>query len=76
MNPCIDIHSEAEYPSYALSNFAEYEFYIYNVKCLSMEGFLQSLKFKSIKKQQQVCLLTGKEAKNQLNTLLLSSDGD
>ena len=29
-----------------------------------MEGFLQSLKFKSIKKQQQVCLLTGKDAKN------------
>lgn len=29
-----------------------------------MEGFLQSLKFKSIKKQQQVYLLTGKDAKN------------
>lgn len=29
-----------------------------------MEGFLQSLKFKSIKKQQQVCMLTGKNAKN------------
>lgn len=28
-----------------------------------MEGFLQSLKFRNIKKQKQVCLLSGKEAK-------------
>jgi hypothetical protein len=60
----IDIHSKGEYPSYALSNFAEYEFYIDDVKCLSMEGFLQSLKFKTVKKQKQVCLLSGKVAKN------------
>lgn len=60
----LDIHSKGEYPSCALSNFAEYEFYIDNIKCLSMEGFLQSLKFKNVKKQKQVCLLSGKEAKN------------
>ena len=59
----IDIHSKCEYPSCALSNFAAHEFYIDNVKCSSMEGFLQSLKFKSIKKQKQTCLLSGKEAK-------------
>lgn len=64
MNPIIDIHSKDEYPSCALSNFAEYEFYIDNEKCSSMEGFLQSLKFKNINKQKQVCLLSGKEAKN------------
>lgn len=29
-----------------------------------MEGFLQSLKFKTVKKQKQVCLLSGKDAKN------------
>ena len=29
-----------------------------------MKGFLQSLKFKDIKKQKHVCLLSGKEAKN------------
>lgn len=29
-----------------------------------MEGFLQSLKFKSVKKQKKVCLLSGKDAKN------------
>lgn len=60
----IDIHSKGEYPSCALSNFAEYEFFIDNIKCLSMEGFLQSLKFKNVKKQKQVCLLSGKDAKN------------
>ncbi len=60
----IDIHSNDAYPSCALSNFAEHEFYIDKVKCSSMEGFLQSLKFKNIKKQKQVCLLSGKDAKN------------
>lgn len=60
----IDIHNNGKYPSCALSNFAEYEFFIDNIKCLSMEGFLQSLKFKTVKKQKQVCLLSGKDAKN------------
>lgn len=59
----IDIHSKGKYPSCALSNFAEHKFYIDDVQCSSMEGFLQSLKFKSIKKQKQICLLSGKEAK-------------
>ena len=60
----IDIHSKGEYPSCALSNFAEHEFFVDGIKCASMEGFLQSLKFRSAKKQKQVCLLSGKEAKN------------
>lgn len=64
MNSIMDIHSKGEYPACDLSNFAEHKFYIDDVKCLSMEGFLQSLKFRSIKKQKQVCLLSGKEAKN------------
>ena len=34
------------------------------VTCSSMEGFLQSLKFRSMKKQRQVCRLSGKAAKN------------
>lgn len=66
----IDIHSKGEYPSCALSNFAAHEFYIDNVKCSSMEGFLQSLKFRSIKKQEQVCLLLGKDAKNSTRRTL------
>ena len=60
----IDIHSKGEYPSCALSNFAEYEFYIDGIKCLSMEGFLQSLKFRNAEKQKKVCLLSGVNAKN------------
>ncbi len=66
----IDIHSKGEYSSCALSNFAEHEFYIDKVKCISMEGFLQSLKFRNIKKQKQVCLLSGKEAKNSTRRTL------
>lgn len=66
----IDIHSKGEYPSCSLSNFAEYEFYIDNVKCSSMEGFLQSLKFRKVKKQKQVCLLSGKDAKNSTRRTL------
>ncbi len=61
---CIDIHSKGEYPSCALSNFAEYEFCVDGVKCSSMEGFLQSLKFKKPSKQRKVCLLSGVSAKN------------
>ncbi len=64
MSSVIDIHSKGEYPACAISNFAEYEFYVDGVKCKSMEGFLQSLKFKSKTKQKQVCLLSGAEAKN------------
>ena len=60
----IDIHSKGEYLACDLSNFAKYDFYVDNIKCLSMEGFLQSLKFRNTKKQKQVCLLAGKEAKN------------
>ena len=60
----IDIHSKDDYPPCTLSSFAEHEFYIDNVKCSSMEGSLQSLNFKNINKQKQVCLLSRKDAKN------------
>lgn len=59
----IDIYSKGEYPSDALSNFAAYEFEVDGVKCESMEGFLQSLKFRNVKKQREICLLVGKKAK-------------
>lgn len=59
----IDIYSKGEFPSNALSNFAAYDFKVDGVECASMEGFLQSLKFRNIKKQCKVCKLTGKEAK-------------
>lgn len=59
----MDIGSGAGYPSAALSNFAPHPFVIDGVLCNSMEGFLQSLKFKDPGMQEQVCLLVGKAAK-------------
>ncbi|MBR3835940.1 MAG: hypothetical protein IKJ69_04030 [Clostridia bacterium] len=60
----MDIHSKGEYPSCALSNFYAHSFVIDSVRCASMEGFLQALKFRSVSKQVKVCALSGKEAKN------------
>lgn len=59
----MDIGSGTGYPSSALSNFAPHPFTIDGVKCNSMEGFLQSLKFSSIDMQIYVCSLVGKAAK-------------
>ncbi len=59
----MEIHSKYEYPSNQLSNFAGHSFLIDNVKCNSMEGFLQSLKFKTVKTQKTICLLVGIRAK-------------
>ena len=59
----MDIGSGNSYPASALSNFAPHPFIIDGVLCNSMEGFLQSLKFKSIDMQIEVCKLVGKAAK-------------
>lgn len=59
----MDIRSGCGYPASALSNFAPHPFEIDGVKCNSMEGFLQSLKFKDENMQEYVCTLTGKTAK-------------
>ena len=59
----MDIRSSNSYPSNALSNFAPHPFELDGVKCNSMEGFLQSLKFKSIEMQEYVCTLVGYKAK-------------
>lgn len=61
----MDIGSGNGYPSAALSNFSPHPFEIDGVKCNSMEGFLQSLKFKSIEMQEHVCTLVGAEAKRK-----------
>ncbi len=58
----MDIYSKGEYPSNMLSNFAPHEFEIDGVKCSSMEGFLQSLKYRNVKKQAEVCALVGEDA--------------
>ncbi len=59
----IDIWSRGDSPARELSNFYPHAFVIDGVACGSMEGFLQSLKFKSRKKQTKICALVGKEAK-------------
>lgn len=59
----MDISSGAGYPASSLSNFAPHEFEIDGVKCASMEGFLQSLKFQNPEMQKYVCSLVGKAAK-------------
>lgn len=61
----MDIRSGAKYPAGALSNFAPYSFVIDGVKCNSMEGFLQSLKFSNEDMQKYVCTLVGREAKSK-----------
>lgn len=59
----MDIGSGTGYPSSALSNFSPHEFEIDGIKCASMEGFLQSLKFKDVEMQKYVCSLVGVKAK-------------
>lgn len=59
----MDISSSNGYPSAALSNFAPHPFIIDSVQCASMEGFLQSLKFKNPEMQKYVCTLVGRKAK-------------
>lgn len=59
----MDIRSGSKWPSSALSNFAPHPFVIDGVECSSMEGFLQSLKFKNPEMQKEVCTLVGKAAK-------------
>lgn len=59
----MDIGSKTSYPASSLSNFAGHRFTIDGVECFSMEGFLQSLKFKEPEIQVTVCKLIGKKAK-------------
>lgn len=59
----MDIGSGKKYPASALSNFAPHPFVLDGVKIASMEGFLQSLKFKEIPMQEYICSLVGAKAK-------------
>jgi len=61
----MDIGSGSKYPAGALSNFSPHPFSIDRVECNSMEGFLQSLKFKSPEMQIEVCKLVGFAAKKK-----------
>ena len=59
----MDIRSGSGYPASALSNFAGHRFTLDGVEIYSLEGFLQSLKFKELHIQVEVCKLIGKAAK-------------
>lgn len=61
----MDIHSGKGYPACRLSNFAPNKFVLDDVECASMEGFLQSLKFKNPEMQDHVCTLIGMAAKRK-----------
>lgn len=61
----MNIGSGAGYPAGNLSNFTPHPFVIDDVECASMEGFLQSLKFKDPEMQKHVCKLTGRIAKKR-----------
>ncbi len=64
MSKVIDVHSKGEYPANILSNFYPNAFVLDGVQCSSMEGFLQSLKYRKKKKQTEICQLVGIDAKN------------
>lgn len=59
----MEIGSGNGYPASALSNFAPYKFIFDGVECNSMEGLLQSFKFKDFEIQKEICKLVGKQAK-------------
>ena len=59
----MDIKSGQGYPAGTLSNFTPHPFIIDGISCASMEGFLQSLKFKDVEMQKFVCTLSGRIAK-------------
>jgi predicted NAD-dependent protein-ADP-ribosyltransferase YbiA (DUF1768 family) len=59
----MDIQSGNKYPSCALSNFAPHPFTLDGIEINSMEGFLQSLKFKNEDMQVHICTLVGFKAK-------------
>lgn len=61
----MEIGSKSGYPASALSNFAGHCFIIDGVECKSMEGFLQSLKFKEEHIQVEICKLVGYSAKRR-----------
>lgn len=61
----MDIGSGNTYPANSLSNFSPHPFTIDGVECNSMEGWLQSLKFKSPDMQREICKLVGYAAKKK-----------
>ncbi|MBR0263748.1 MAG: hypothetical protein IJQ60_07685 [Prevotella sp.] len=61
----VDVWSTKPYPANVLSNLYPNAFEIDGVKCASMEGFLQSLKYSEPQIQEEICVLSGKDAKER-----------
>ena len=59
----MDIHSKSSGPAGRLSNFQPRPFVFRGVECNSMEGLLQSFKFKDPEMQKHCCTLVGFAAK-------------
>ena len=59
----MDIRSTGKYPCNVLSNFHQRTFVFDHVLCGSIEGVLQSFKFKNEDMQRNVCTLVGATAK-------------
>ena len=61
----MDIGSNNKGPAKRLSNFTARGFIIDGVRCASMEGFLQALKFENIDSQKITCGFVGFAAKKK-----------
>lgn len=59
----MDIRGKSPGPAGALSNFSAHPFVFDGVKCTGAEGPIQSFKFDNPEVQQEVCKLSGREAK-------------
>lgn len=64
----LDIRSDGLYPSNVLSNLCSNGFQFEGMVCGSMEGFLQSLKYKDRDKQRQICCMKGGNARKRTVT--------
>ena len=64
----LDVWSSGGYPSHVLSNLCSNRFFLDGVLCYSMEGFLQSLKYKDPNRQRQICAMKGRKAKTKTTT--------
>lgn len=63
MNSKIDIFAGGSYPSGELSNFNKRPFRLFGCDVMSMEGFLQGLRYKDPRKQKEIFSMHGIDAK-------------
>lgn len=71
----INIHSKGTYPANALSNFYPHSFRLDGIPIVSMESFLQSLKFSDIEQQVEVCQMNARAAKELGSQQYWQEDG-